>query len=432
MPGDPRGLIAALKSAGAASEGGQAHALQLRRQLADESAAREEARQRQAEEADKVVRSVKKQILGKGLESLAKMQGADRVRSEYALSRLMVDLGIDPSTHAAIFASVPSVNETQKELEKRAIGVASPESVIESAQTGAGIGGLRAPAQGKKFRTVSPGSAVFSEDSGKVVFKNPAKPKEKGYKQIVLEDAKKGYEELKEELKDDPRLSSRLRLAMKRIDVQAAGPGMGVGEARILRSHLMESYEAIRKFDNAAADVYQILDRAPAAATIGGDAAGAIVSMTSNIKGLTALISDVDPDFSVEEGSYAEQLESLNIDNAELRSALFSIALQEAVVSGLANGRLSNQQVELAIKNVGANARNPQQIKAKLVEVNQRLRHALDSRLDFVLGNYGAIDKSAVPDEEYESLKGMAVEDMTEDQVKRLFQLMRERGEIGG
>ena len=292
--------------------------------------------------------------------------------------------------------SVQKANEIYRQtgdqnLAQKAL-VPKPSTAKDSGDFTLSPGGIRYDAQGKPLAENT--NARFS--SGRA-----------GDKTDRVNRYAKAREEKQQVVYDNPdSLGALWGLTMADVDLRRADENISGSEAKSTREHLKRIGTAMTSFDSSAGEVLEILNTQNAAGEVvdnprgaaitgAGDISRGFLSMIANLQGMTALISGVHPNVELDPGNYSNQLNKLAKDNATLRSALFAIALQNAVAQGLAQGgRLSNRSIELAIEDIGADVRSPTQVRNKLVEVRRRLAVALRNRLKQELGDVTQLDKA--------------------------------------
>lgn len=314
----------------------------------------------------------------------------------------------------------PEATQTNNALiDKAAIQGADPNTALEVGQASGRLpAGLAAPPPApRKTTTLSRGAQLRDEETGELIATNTnATPSTSrvGVQKQRLDRAIARKAAVDEETANDESLSSLMRQAMSEIDVGRAEQTFSASEAKSMRADLKKRGEALIRYDRSAKVALDVLDSSGASAGIAGNAANAFLGMASNMKSLASLIPGADPEIDLEPGRWIDQLTSLGVGNQELRSAMFSIALQDAVASGLANGRLSNQAIKLAMKNVAVEANTPTKIKAKLREVRARLKSNLRTALDFQLGEFSGLD-AADPQSAPSTLKN--IDEMTLEEL---------------
>jgi hypothetical protein len=228
-----------------------------------------------------------------------------------------------------------------------------------------------------------------------------AAPNDPGSKSAMRARALKRFNVVKQSVDEgDPdSLSNMMRMAEASLDLAVAEGRLTPSGAENRRKGYKQVGSALTSFDSAADEALDILndDKRAAASAAAGDLSRGFLSLSANVQSLASLIPGVSANVDLDEGRWSNQINDLAKDNAVLRSALFSIALSNAVAQGLANGRLTNKAIELAMEDVAANARSPAQIRNKLGEVRRRLATNLRRKLETELGNYSAYDKAEAP-----------------------------------
>lgn len=321
--------------------------------------------------------------------------GAD----EDTLNKLFTGAGIQaPSSFVGGIAS----NAKRKRFfdSVKSIDDVDPDSLNQAIQGGFDETLLRARDKPTTTRPqVLKSRDILVDADGNVLAENtnvaPRATTARGFKQQNLEDVQARNARMMERIGDSNKLSDRYMMARAKIDEFAARDLIGTSEAKNLRERLDSRREALIRYDNAADQAMSILSKDPTAATVGGDTAKSLISMTNNILGLADLIPGVDIDsVDLDPTDWSDELNEIAGDNAALRSTMFNLAVQMAVADGLANGRLSNQQLEFALENIGAAGRSPQAMRRKLTEARQRVSDSLKIALDGVLGNFEDLDRA--------------------------------------
>ena len=381
---NPR-LGALLQSYSTRPEVAQAGSLQLQ-QMDDQEKAEAESVQKATE--------VKQGVFAKLLQTAIE-NGAD----ESTLQRLGMAAGIDTQ---GMGLSTIGNDPTQKRAEQAARFAKDydPASVDAWVSSGRYADLKRLPDANKNKNAVLSYGAQLVDPSGTVLAENknrpPVRETQAGYKQQVRAAVMERNEELRTKIGTSTKLSDRLALARAKIDENVAGGISTPTTGDKLKGELDKRREALIKYDNAAESVAEILEKNPTAATIGADVAKSVVSMAANAQGLLNLIPGVDiKDLDLKETDWSDKLNSYAGDNAELRTTMFHLAIQLAVADGLAGGRMSNQQISMALDNIGAGGRSPRAIRRKLQEVRQRVAESLDIALDGALEDFSDLDRPA-------------------------------------
>lgn len=245
--------------------------------------------------------------------------------------------------------------------------------------------------------SISPGGQLVSPE-GEVLHENenprfaPPRPQREtptGFKQTRQNNAAAAYE--KSLAEDDGTLGKKLSVAQRYIDKRLGDDMMGVGEAKELRSQLNVRTKALQDYDAQYSKAIKILEEKPDVITVAGPAANSILAMGQNALGLLSLLPNVDPNMSVKMEDYADELSATSLGNTEMRSLLFSLALQNAVALGLEKNGLSAVEIENSIKDIGGRTTSPQGLKKRLKEVRARLANSLQSTLMNTIENYGGV-----------------------------------------
>jgi len=246
-----------------------------------------------------------------------------------------------------------------------------------------------------KTTIIRPGSKVV-DAAGNLVFENPKDPNSVR-RSIGIERkeaSEKEWVRVKGETEGSNLRSDRILRARARIIFDANRFGLGPSYAREGLKDINSRFSNLDKFFHTYDAVSEILKDKPGAITTGGVAAGQLVSIVSNAKGLVDLIPGVDPQIRLEYENYSKELLDLANGNQRISSAMYSLAMMNAMAEGLTTGRLSNFQIKQQMKNVGADAKNPQAIEAKLLEVGRRVDNALNRALDVHLESFTSANRS--------------------------------------
>lgn len=214
-----------------------------------------------------------------------------------------------------------------------------------------------------------------------------------GFKNKVRADVFAKGEALRAKIDKSNRLSDKYQLAIQAIDEGVASGTTGLPFGDKIKQDLSNRKDSLIKYDNAADRVISILEKNGTAATGAADVAKGVISMWANASGLVNLIPDVEVGLDLGESQWSEKLNSIAGDNAELRTTMFNLGMQLAVADGLSGQKLTNQMIDQALSNIGANGRSPAAIKRKVAEVRQRMSESLGTALDGALGDYSDLDR---------------------------------------
>lgn len=241
-----------------------------------------------------------------------------------------------------------------------------------------------------------PGDIVI-DSSGKVTYENPNKGRLEdggywGQRKRRLEESVEA--ELKAIEKAEPTISRNIQLALKRIEKKQIDGIYGLGEAGRRRQQIEKWSKAAKKTDDAFKRVNAILKKNPESLTVAAGTAKLIQDFSSNLTGLINIIPGVNPSsLELDQNQWTDKLKDVAGDNAELQTIIFNIALSSAIADGFENQRLSDQQIEQAIEQVGGgNLRSPQSLARKLKETRDRVLDNLNIALEFQAGNYESMN----------------------------------------
>lgn len=275
------------------------------------------------------------------------------------------------------------------------------ESINEAIQAGFDPTKLRAvqsPSKTERPSVLNPGGQLRSP-TGELLAENtnvrPGSAPRVTDQQRRMQSVESRRSEVQSALESDPnKLSNRFAASRLKVDENVALGLTTPSNGDKMKAELDKRRETLIRYDNAAERATQILAKNPTAATVGADTAKAMISLAANAQGLLNVLPFVDVrDVDLDEGAWGDKLTEIAGDNAELRTTMFNLGIQLAVADGLATGRLSNQQLQLALDNIGASGRSPAAIRRKLAEVRTRVAESLDIALDGVLEDFSALDR---------------------------------------
>lgn len=251
----------------------------------------------------------------------------------------------------------------------------------------------------QKMINVAPGGMVFDPVTGETKFENTnprwnPNGRAVGFRERVANGVVERGNQLRQSA-DPNKLSDRMKLAMQAVDEDVAN-GLTTPSNGDKKKAGIEGYATnLHSFDNAADKAIEILENTPESATIAGGAAKGIVDMAANAQALFNLIPGVNRgELDLSQNDWSDKLNEFAGGNTELQTILYNLALTSALATGLQNQRLSNQMIEQALNNIGANIRSPRAIKRKIKEVRARLADGLETSLQFASRNYTVLDKS--------------------------------------
>jgi hypothetical protein len=111
------------------------------------------------------------------------------------------------------------------------------------------------------------------------------------------------------------------------------------------------------------------------------------------VLGVLGTILPVDSGLATSMEEYQQELNEVAGDRSQYHAIIFDLAKMNAMITGLANGRMTNQDIEMSIQEIGGNIRSAGQAKRKLREIRERLKDSLKTRLNLTLENFSGISE---------------------------------------
>jgi hypothetical protein len=343
------------------------------------------AAQEQEREAQTVATKMKMTILQKSLEAYQRPDINEEQRSKIGndISILSQDLGVDPS---ALMNLPPTAQEPIK------VG----GSLVQKNADGSYETLFTDPSKGSKpLRPVvaKPGDEVYDNEGNLLATNKNARPtaagsSKLGYMEGNKAEAKVKLDKAEADFNKREDLSSLASYANRFVDYRKQSGLIGVGEAKEIRGSFNKPFTALKDFDTQYNSAIEILNKDPEAITAGGSAAAGITGATANLLGVIGTILPIDPGFSDDAESWQNELNEVAGDRAQYHSIIHSLALMNAMASGLASGGLSNKDMERSILEFGGSIRSAGQARRKLREMRAKMKDALKNRLEVAVEDY--------------------------------------------
>lgn len=226
----------------------------------------------------------------------------------------------------------------------------------------------------------------------------PQRPSSAGFMQQRMAKAQSAYDEAEETYNKSKKLADLIPLANRKID-KRVGDGLGgVGEAAKLREKINSQATALKTFDQQNAKIDELLKKNPDVLTIGPDAANAIRVATTNIIGVYSSLFGNPEDagkFNARIEEWAKELDDTALGKTEMRAALFSVAMQDAIANGLDRNGLTNDEFKRSLEDIGGSTTSARGLKIRLKEVRTRLANAFKANLESTVENYAGVSEPA-------------------------------------
>jgi hypothetical protein len=251
-------------------------------------------------------------------------------------------------------------------------------------------------------QVLRPGAIMVSPD-GKEIARNdnpqwnpnPAtSTRQPSFKESVKGEVDDKFASAKTKFEQTGELSDLMSYAQRFFDKRVADGMIGVGEAAKGREVINGTARGLLDFDKQYKKAVDILNKDPEAITAGGAAAKGITSGTANVLGVIGTLLPIEPGFSTALEDWQEELNQVAGDRSQYHSIILNLATMNAIVTGLADGRMSNQDIERSIAEIGGDIRSAGQAKRKLGEMRARLVGALKTRLDMTIENFSGLTEA--------------------------------------